>query len=673
MLLTYWRIHILYTIPATTVASFFLNPLVSKRNLFTIAFHVSIATLYTFPWDSYIIHNHAWTYPEWAVMYTLKKVPIEEVFFFMIQSTFTAQLFLLLGMFDTPSQHLMKDTRSDASVSTSSYIRKVLRWGPLAVLPALCITGWRYAIPETHGFYLGCIAWWITPIMTFLWGIAGDHFLSRWKTSLLSILIPTLYLCAVDTIALRAGTWHITERTSTGIFVVPDLPLEEAVFFLVTNTLLVCGMNAFDRSYAVIDVFGDLLAADSTKRPQAVQPSQLTPYEFMTFLVKSLLLRLDRLPASYRARIPAFEETQKVLAVHSRSFHTASYIFPSAVRRDLVILYAFCRVLDDFCDESATQEEARRLIDMSKEYLDLLYSSTPASSTEAASYTPPFAPIPSTFDVSAFLHKRVPKDAQSAFFLVSTICTRIPRYPFDDLIAGYEWDLRGQPIVTQEDLVEYSRLVASSVAEMCVWAMWANEPHSGAVQNDPRERKEVLAKAASMGVALQITNIARDIREDATKGRIYIPQDWFKPSAAATATAASSEKADAASAEKGKLSEAGIEERARLADYANLVQAAHGQRFPTPTEFRYHVYVRQLLALAEAHKAGTAAAIRKLPRSCRPGIRAATQVYIGIGDEIRKVAFKADGSGNEEYDGRRISLTKWQRVRIALKEVYLRR
>jgi 15-cis-phytoene synthase/lycopene beta-cyclase len=328
---------------------------------------------------------------------------------------------------------------------------------------------------------------------------------------------------------------------------------------------------------------------------------------------------------------------------------------------------------------------------MSKEYLDLLYPSTPASSSEAAAYTPPFAPIPSTFDVSAFMHKRVPKDAQSAFFLVSTICTRIPRYPFDDLIAGYEWDLRGSPIVTQEDLVEYSRLVASSVAEMCVWAMWANEPHSGTVQKDPRERKEVLAKAASMGVALQITNIARDIREDATKGRIYIPQDWFKRSTTTTtktaavagariinsSSSSSSEKAEAASkspaAEKGKLSEEGIEERARMADYANLVQAAHGQRFPTPTEFRYHVYVRQLLALAEAHKAGTAAAIRKLPRSCRPGIRAATQVYIGIGDEIRKVAFKADGSGNEEYDGRRISLTKWQRVRIALKEVYLRR
>jgi len=652
MLLTYWRVHILYTIPATAILSCLLNPLLSKRNIFTIAFHVAIATIYTFPWDSYIIHNHAWTYPEWAVMYTLKKVPVEEVFFFMIQSAFAAQLFILLGLFDTPSQHLRYDT--------STFARKTLRWSPLALLAAAGVTGWRFAIPETHGFYLGCIAWWITPIIAFLWFIAGDHFLSRWKTSLATMLLPTLYLCAVDTIALRAGTWHITERTSTGIFVIPDLPLEEATFFMATNFLLVCGMNAFDRSFAIIDVFGDLLAGDASAQGTKTQ-SKLSWYEFLLFLVKSLLLRLDRLPASYAARIPAFEETQEVLAVHSRSFHTASYIFPSAVRRDLVILYAFCRVLDDFCDESPTKEEAARLIDMSKSYLDLLY---PPSAVSATAMEAPFAPEPSHFAVSAFLHQNVPKEAQSAFFLLSTICRRIPRYPFDDLIEGYEWDLEGgekRPIVTTEDLVEYSRLVAASVAEMCVWAMWANEGESGEGRTQ-EGRAAILKSAASMGIALQITNISRDIAEDAGKGRIYVPQDWFKqaPSFSPEATLSTKEKAEAS-------------DKARMDDYASLSACVDAKRAPLANEFRYSVYLGDLLALAEIHKIGTSESIRKLPRSCQPGIRAATQVYIGIGQRIRQKAFKADGSYNTEYDGKRVSLTKGQRVKIALREVYLKR
>lgn len=636
---------------------------------------------------------HTPTRRQWAVTFTLAKVPIEEVFFFVIQSIFTSQLYVLLGLFETPTQHL--------NYSTQTWTKKLLRWGPLPVLAAICLTGWRIAVPETHTFYLGCISWWITPIMAFLWTIAGDHFLSRARTAILTIAIPTVYLCLVDTIALRAGTWHITERTSTGIFVWKDLPLEEAVFFLVTNTLLTCGMSAFERSFAVIDVFGDVLASNgsvnnivsprvaSSSSGGAIvtspKPSMSRPWELVLYLVRSLLLRIDSLPISFRARIPTFEKTQQVLAVHSRSFHTASYIFPSAVRRDLVILYAFCRVLDDFCDESATKEEAEALIAMSKDYLDLVYprsspydrshSSASDSFGKSPFFTASAAPCgekpsvrpspslsgpqqqPSHYAISAFLHKRVPPEAQSAFFLLSTISGRIPRYPFDDLIEGYEWDLAGRqtrPIRTTADLIEYSRLVAASVAEMCVWAMWANE----GLLEDEEERKRVLDRASSMGIALQITNISRDIREDATKGRIYLPEEWFLSNNSKEPSADVSDS---------------LEHDLRQRDYNNLLAAADAKRAPSPTEFRYPTYIRQLLDLADQHKIGTSEAIRKLPRSCQAGIRAATGVYIGIGSEISKKAFTPTGAANPDFDGHRVSLTGKQRVLIALKEVYGRR
>ncbi|KAK9900028.1 terpenoid synthase [Cystobasidium minutum MCA 4210] len=699
MLLTYWRVHLLYTIPPTLLLFFILRPLLSRRNIFSILFHVVIATLYTFPWDSYIIKNHAWTYADWAVMFTLAKVPIEEVFFFIIQSIFTSQLYLLLGMLQTPSQHLLYLSSSHSRATA----RKIAYSIPLLALPAMGIAGWRAGIPETYTFYLGCILWWITPIMTFLWFIAGDHFLSRRTTSLLTIAIPTIYLCIVDTIALKAGTWHITERTSTGYFVWPDLPLEEATFFLLTNTLLTFGMSAFERCFAVIDVFGDLLASDAATSAQekntpttfpvkvAPKPDSLNSVEFIKFLYKSLLLRVNSLPIAYKARITAFESTQETLSKHSKSFHTASYIFPSNVRRDLVILYAFCRVLDDFCDESESQEEAKRLIDMSKEWLDLLYSpSTPLESpslpsshekqyntnkgsTAAGSGRSTNAvhgvatSTPSNFVLSTFLHKRVPEEAQPAFYLLSTISNKIPRYPFDDLIAGYEWDLAGQsarPISTTEDLVEYSRLVASSVAEMCVWAMWANEGISPDLSED--DKKHVLQKAASMGVALQITNIARDIKEDATKGRIYIPSEWFE-------TLPQPESMDDLISTITPPGEA-RELAARKQDGEYLRQCANEKTSPDPKKFRYHTYLNQLLNLAEKHTEGTSEAITRLPASCQAGIRAATGVYIAIGKEIENRAFqnakRAVGCENLEYDGTRVSMTKGQRIRIALKEVY---
>lgn len=565
-------------------------------------------------------------------------------------------------------------------------------------------------MPETKTFYLGCIFWWITPVTTFLWWLAGDHVLSRKRTTLLTIAIPTAYLCLVDTIALRAGTWHITERTSTGIFVWTDLPLEEFTFFLVTNSLLVCGMSAFERCYAVIDVFNDVLqngraekvisAPISSLQTQiAPQPSLARAFEWIRVLVDSMLLRVDALPASICARIPAFESTQAVLAKHSRSFYTASYVFPSAVRRDLVILYAFCRVLDDFCDESATPEDARSLIDMSKEFLDLVYPGTtsaygngnlssrsspslekgdinlqPSSPTASSDNRP--AP-PTEFQVSAFLHKRVPKEAQSSFFLLSTITGRIPRYPFDDLIAGYEWDMAGRqerPIETEADLVEYSRMVASSVAEMCVWAMWANE---GSRPEDPRVRKHILARAASMGVALQITNIARDIREDAQKGRIYLPKAWFTISNGHVTTI--NDEKNSSNDEKHTRKAHGRSyppNGTRLSsphperDFEVLEVAANSNGILDAREFPYAVYIRRLLDLAEEHKQGTNEAIQQLPRSCQAGIRAATRVYIGIGSAIESRAFSADGSANQAFDGQRISMTGWQRVRTALRAVY---
>lgn len=326
---------------------------------------------------------------------------------------------------------------------------------------------------------------------------------------------------------------------------------------------------------------------------------------------------------------------------------------------------------------------------MSKEWLDLLYSpSTPLESpiaTECKSFkhspddhvkkgrsTKDFGgvatSVPSNFVLSTFLHKRVPEEAQPAFYLLSTISQKIPRYPFDDLIAGYEWDLAGQierPILTTEDLIEYSRLVASSVAEMCVWAMWANEGISHDLSKE--DQNFVLEKAASMGIALQITNISRDIKEDATKGRIYIPKEWFE-------TLPVPESMDDLISTITPPDQA-KELKARKNDYNHLLRCSQDKTLPSENEFRYHTYLNQLLNLAEKHKFGTSEAILKLPQSCQAGIRAATGVYIAIGKEIENRAFKngiRNGFEREnfEYDGTRVSMSKSQRIRIALKEVY---
>ncbi|HVO42971.1 MAG TPA: lycopene cyclase domain-containing protein [Aggregatilineales bacterium] len=88
--------------------------------------------------------------------------------------------------------------------------------------------------------YLFLILIWAGPLIVLQWLIGGDILLRRWKVLLGGIVIPTLYLTCVDGFAIRSTIWTITPLHSTGIFF-PGIgvPLEEGVFFLVTNTLIV--------------------------------------------------------------------------------------------------------------------------------------------------------------------------------------------------------------------------------------------------------------------------------------------------------------------------------------------------------------------------------------------------------------------------------------------------
>jgi lycopene cyclase domain-containing protein len=94
-----------------------------------------------------------------------------------------------------------------------------------------------------HWTYLILILGWAGPIIIVQWLIGADLLIQRWKVLIPGILIPTLYLTFVDSFALRAGTWTISPQHSVNIFLpLIGVPIEEAIFFLVTNTLIIQGL-----------------------------------------------------------------------------------------------------------------------------------------------------------------------------------------------------------------------------------------------------------------------------------------------------------------------------------------------------------------------------------------------------------------------------------------------
>ena len=147
-------------------------------------------------------------------------------------------------------------------------------------------------------------------------------------------------------------------------------------------------------------------------------------------------------------------------------------------------MYAFCREADDAIDEADDPELA---IAGMYERLNLIYAGTPSDSAADRA----FADIVGRF--------------------------AIPRCVPDALLEGFCWDTIGQEYETLSDVVSYAVRVASTVGVMMTLVMG-------------RRERNVLARASDLGIAMQLTNIARDVGEDARNGRLYLPRQMLRAS-----------------------------------------------------------------------------------------------------------------------------------------------
>jgi phytoene synthase len=170
------------------------------------------------------------------------------------------------------------------------------------------------------------------------------------------------------------------------------------------------------------------------------------------------------------------------LTRRSRSnFFYAFLCLPRLQRDALYAVYAFCRIVDDAVDLGRDREAQQRALRQWREEIARVYEGTPehpaAQRLQAAVRTFP-----------------------------------IPREALLEVIAGVEMDLEGATYETFEDLYPYCYRVASAVGLCCIEIFG---------YADPRAREY----AVNLGIALQLTNILRDVQADARAGRVYVPQE----------------------------------------------------------------------------------------------------------------------------------------------------
>lgn len=419
---------------------------------------------------------------------TLFDIPLEEVFFFVIQTYNTSLLYLLL------SKPTYQPTYLRAATPSSPAPWRYHKLVGQSVISGIIAYGWLCVRANEAGTYTGLILVWAGPVLLMLWTLAYQFIINLpLSNTALPVALPTLYLWIVDTLALRRGTWVISTGTKHSIHLWDGLEIEEALFFLVTNMLIVSGMVAFDNALAILHTFPALFP-----NPEPQLPSPII-----------LMRALFASPKTYdEARLTGLREAVNRLKRKSRSFYLASSTFQGLLRTDLLLLYSFCRVADDLVDNATTAEEAKTWIAHLDRFLELAYSgprSRPA--------------------LIKLVYEQFPSDTRSA--LVQLPTDKLSRQPLQDLLLGFDMDLAfdtaAPPIKNEGDLKLYSERVAGTVAQMCIELIFRTY-HS---KLDQDKQREIVIAGNLMGVALQYVNIARDIAVDAKIGRVYLPSTWL--------------------------------------------------------------------------------------------------------------------------------------------------
>lgn len=237
----------------------------------------------------------------------------------------------------------------------------------------------------------------------------------------------------------------------------------------------------------------------------------------------------------------------------SRTFLAAARVLPASVHRPATSLYAFCRQADDAIDCAGG---GARALGPLHDRLDHVYAGRPL---------------------------QMPADRALARVVARH---SVPRALLEALLDGFAWDAQGRRYDTLSGLFDYCARVAGTVGAMMAALMDARDP-------------AVVARACDLGVAMQLTNIARDVGEDARAGRLYLPRDWLR--------------------------QAGIAPEKWLAN-------------PVFTPALGDV-VQRLLAIADALYARADTGIGALPLACRPGIGAARRLYAEIGAEVARQGY----------------------------------
>ncbi|MFC7249583.1 lycopene cyclase domain-containing protein [Halomicroarcula sp. GCM10025324] len=226
--LTYLQFHAVFILPVLVgllVAARYR--LASRRAVISGTLLLALlAAVYTTPWDRYLILRGAWWYGEGRVFTRFAAIPLGEYLFFVLQPLIVG---LWVGRF---------------SVDTSRPLAIPIRTRLVgAVVAALVGLSGLALLTRPGGLYLGLLLAWSAPVLAIQWAFGWPFLVAHWRTVAVGTLVPVGYLWVADTVAIWLGIWVLSKQHTLGLEIpLLGLPIEEAVFFLLTSLFVVQGL-----------------------------------------------------------------------------------------------------------------------------------------------------------------------------------------------------------------------------------------------------------------------------------------------------------------------------------------------------------------------------------------------------------------------------------------------
>jgi len=212
-----------------------------RRGVLAIPVVACLAVIYTTPWDNYLIWRGVWNSPDGRILARLGYVPVEEYVFFLLQPVLTGLWFgAVIGRraLGPPSLEPWDPGLGGVLMGAAVFAAGVILW----------------LRPET--LYLGALLAWTALPLTGMWLYRGRWLARRTALLVAAVGPPTAYLRVVDRVAIAQGAWAISDAHILPVRI-GGLPVEEVLFFLVTNLLVVLGMALILEPGADVDPAGD--------------------------------------------------------------------------------------------------------------------------------------------------------------------------------------------------------------------------------------------------------------------------------------------------------------------------------------------------------------------------------------------------------------------------------